>query len=144
LLESANVSVGRGTQTPFEILGAPWINSLQLARALSSRKLVGVKFAPAHFTPSSDRYEGKRCHGIKVSVTDRKRFQTVACGLEIARALARLYPRQFRADKLVSMVGSEAVIKGLQRGWAVPELLKLDEEPSREFLRVREKYLLYP
>jgi uncharacterized protein YbbC (DUF1343 family) len=144
LLESANVSVGRGTQTPFEVLGAPWINSSQLARALNSRKLVGVKFAPAHFTPSSDRYEGKRCHGIKVSVTDRNRFQTVACGLEIARALARLYPRQFRADKLVSMVGSEAVIKGLQRGRAVPELLKLDEEPFREFLRVREKYLLYP
>jgi uncharacterized protein YbbC (DUF1343 family) len=144
LLESANVSVGRGTEMPFEVLGAPWINATHLARNLNRRKLVGVKFAPAHFTPSSDRYEGKRCHGIKVSVTDRNQFQTVACGLEIARALVRLYPRQFRSDKLLSMVGSKPVIKGLQRGWTVPELLKLDEEPFREFLRIREKYLLYP
>ncbi len=64
LLESTNVSVGRGTETPFEILGAPWMNAKQLARTLQRRKLAGVKFTPTHFTPSADHYKGKRCHGV--------------------------------------------------------------------------------
>jgi uncharacterized protein YbbC (DUF1343 family) len=144
LLESTNVSVGRGTEMPFEILGAPWINAARLARHLNSLKLAGVKMTPIHFTPSSDRYQGKRCNGIKLSVTDRGRFETVRCGLEIARALARMYPRQFQSDKLVNMVGSEVVVKGIQRAATVQELMKKDEEAFRRFVKMREKYLLYP
>jgi uncharacterized protein YbbC (DUF1343 family) len=143
LIESTNVSVGRGTETPFEILGAPWINGDRLARILNKRKLAGVKISPVHFTPASDRYEGKRCHGIKLTVTDRSRFQTVACGLEIALALARLYPQQFQSEKLINLIGSEPVVRGIQQGTSLEKLLRTDEEALRTFRRMREKYLLY-
>jgi uncharacterized protein YbbC (DUF1343 family) len=143
LLESANISVGRGTETPFEVLGAPWIHAAKLVRLLNQRKVEGVRFAPAHFTPSSDRYAGRRCHGVRLTVTDRDRLQTVACGLEMARTLARLYPRQFRSRKLVDMVGVEDVVKGIQRGATVPELLKLEVHKLESFLRMRDQYLLY-
>lgn len=143
LLESANISVGRGTDTPFEILGAPWINAARLARLLRRRNLTGVRVAPVHFTPASDRYQGKRCHGIKLTVTDRNRFQTVACGLEIARILARLYPGKFDSKKLVDMVGSEAVITGIRSGLTVQEVLLGEQSALQRFMRLREKYLLY-
>ncbi len=143
LLESANLSVGRGTEAPFEWLGAPWINASQLARAFNRRRLPGIRAAPAHFTPASDRYERKRCHGIRLTVTDRNRFNSVACGLEIASILCRLYPRQFQSQKLVDMIGSEAAVRGLQRGASSAQILAGDAEKLTEFLKVREQYLLY-
>jgi uncharacterized protein YbbC (DUF1343 family) len=144
LLESANVSVGRGTDTPFELLGAPWINAGRLAKIFNSRRIPGIKAVPVHFTPTSDRYEGKRCHGIAFTVTNRDRFQSVACGLEIASILCRLYPRHFQSQKLVSMVGSEAAVKSLQRGVPGGQILSDDSEEFARFLEMREKYLLYP
>ena len=144
LLESTNVSVGRGTETPFEILGAPWMTAKKLARTLQRRKLAGVKFTPAHFTPSADHYKGKRCHGLRVELTDRTRFQTVAAGLEMARAVSLLYPRHFQLDKLVGMTGSEAVVKAIQRGDSVDQIVETGREELERFLQMRQKYLLYP
>jgi uncharacterized protein YbbC (DUF1343 family) len=144
LLESTNLSVGRGTDTPFEILGAPWINASHLARTLQSRKLPGVKITPAQFTPAADRYEGKLCHGVRVEVTDRTRFRAVAAGLEMARAVARLYPRRFQLEKLVSMAGSETVVEGIQRGDSVARIQEAGREELENFLKIRQKYLLYP
>ena len=144
LLESTNVSVGRGTETPFEILGAPWMNAKQLARTLQRRKLAGVKFTPTHFTPSADHYKGKRCHGVRVELKDRTRFQTVAAGLEMARAVSRLYPRHFQLEKLVGMTGSEAVEQGIQRGDSVDQIVETGREELEGFLQIRQKYLLYP
>ncbi|HEU0007121.1 MAG TPA: DUF1343 domain-containing protein [Terriglobia bacterium] len=144
LLESTNLSVGRGTDTPFEILGAPWINASRLARTLRNRKLPGVKITPAHFTPTADRYEGKRCHGVRVEVTDRTRFRSVAAGLEMARAIARLYPRRFQLEKLVGMTGSETVVKGIQRGDSVARIVEAGHEELEMFMQMRQKYLLYP
>ena len=144
LLESTNVSVGRGTETPFEILGAPWMNAKQLARTLQRRKLAGVKFTPTHFTPSADHYKGKRCHGLRVELKDRTRFQTVAAGLEMARAVSRLYPRHFQLEKLVGMTGSEAVVKAIQRGDSVDQIVETGREELEGFLQIRQKYLLYP
>lgn len=143
LLESANLSVGRGTETPFEQLGAPWIHASRLARAFNRRKLPGVKAGPVHFTPASDRYSGKRCHGIRLTVSDRTRFRSVTCGLEIASNLCRLYPRHFQSEKLVSMVGSEAAVKGLQQGASGEKVLRDHAEKLAEFSKTREKYLLY-
>jgi uncharacterized protein YbbC (DUF1343 family) len=144
LLESTNVSVGRGTETPFEILGAPWMTAKKLARTLQRRKLAGVKFTPTHFTPSADHYKGKRCHGLRVELTDRTRFQTVAAGLEMARAVSLLYPRHFQLDKLVGMTGSEAVVKAIQRGDSVDQVVETGREELERFLQMRQKYLLYP
>ena len=144
LLESTNVSVGRGTDTPFEIFGAPWMNAKQLARTLQRRKLRGVKFTPTHFTPSADHYKGKRCHGVRVEVTDRTRFRSVAAGLEMARAVARLYPGRFQLEKLVGMTGSEAVEKGIRRGDSVARIVEAGREELERFMQMRQKYLLYP
>jgi len=144
LLESTNLSVGRGTDTPFEILGAPWINAGRLTRTLQSRKLAGVKFYPAHFTPTGDHYQDKRCHGVQVELTDRNRFRSVTAGLEMARAVARLYPRRFQLEKLVGMTGSEAVEQGIRRGDSVAQIVEAGREELEKFLLIRQKYLLYP
>jgi len=144
LLESTNLSVGRGTDTPFEILGAPWINARHLEKAFRNSKLPGVRFTPAHFTPTADRYEGKRCHGVRLEVTDRARFRSVASGLEMARVMTRLYRRRFQIEKLVSMAGSEAIVKEIQRGDSLAQILEGGRADLDRFLEMRQKYLLYP
>jgi uncharacterized protein YbbC (DUF1343 family) len=144
LLESTNLSVGRGTDTPFEIFGAPWINASRLARTLQSRKLPGLKFFPAHFTPTDDHYHDKRCHGVRVELTDRNRLRSVAAGLEMAQAVSRLYPRHFQLEKLVGMTGSEAVVKAIERGDSVDHIVETGREELEKFLQMRQKYLLYP
>lgn len=144
LLESTNLSVGRGTDTPFEVFGAPWINANRLTQTLQKRKLPGLKITPAHFTPTNDHYRGKRCHGLRVELTDRNRLRTVATGLEMARAVFRLYPRHFQLEKLVGMTGSEAVVKAIRRGDSVARILENEQEALGSFLQMRQKYLLYP
>jgi len=143
LVESTNVSVGRGTESPFEMVGAPWVSAPRLTSLLKKRKLPGVSFTPAHFTPTSDRYRGQLCHGVQLNLTDRSQFRSVECGLEIARALALLYPRRFNTDKLVNMIGSEAVTRGIRQGTPVQQLLRLDRPKLSSFLKTREKYLIY-
>jgi uncharacterized protein YbbC (DUF1343 family) len=144
LLEASNVSVGRGTDTPFEIIGAPWIRSDELQPYLQERKIAGVQFHEVFFTPSSDQHTGQRCQGVRLTVTDRNQFQSVACGLELAKALLHLYPNEFLAKELIKRVGSERVIEGILKDQSIEELIKVDEEPMKHFLQIRENYLLYP
>lgn len=143
LLEATNVSVGRGTDTPFEIIGAPWIKSSELQDALQGRKIKGVQFHEANFTPRSDQHKGQLCQGVRLTVTDRSQFQSVACGLELAQALWRLYPKDFQAKELIQRVGSEKVVQGILKEQPLEELIKVDEEPLKNFLEIRKKYLLY-
>ncbi len=143
LLESTNLSVGRGTQTPFELFGAPWINASRVSRALNQRKLDGVRFKPVHFTPDSNKYEGKRCHGVQVAVTDRNLLLPTKCGLEIAKVLVRLYPKKFQSDKLLNMIGSEDVVRAVQTGMPIEKIQNLYEPQIEDFLKVRNKHLLY-
>ena len=91
LLETTNVSVGRGTDTPFELVGAPWIDGQQLAAHLNSRKIAGVRFVPVRFTPASSVFKGEECNGVNIIVTDRAKFRPLPVGLEIAVALRQLY-----------------------------------------------------
>ena len=144
LLEATNVSVGRGTDTPFEIIGAPWIKSDDLQHYLQERKIAGVQFHEVNFTPSSDQHTGQRCQGVRLTVTDRNQFQSVACGLELAKALLHLYPKEFLAKELIKRVGSERVIEGILEDHSIEELIKVDEEPMKHFLQIRKNYLLYP
>ena len=143
LLESTNLSVGRGTETPFEVLGAPWINANQLARSLSSRKIPAVTFKAFRFTPQSDRYEGKRCQGVQITVTDRSHFPAVACGLEIARTLCQLYPKRFQSEKLLNMVGVKDVVELIRKQRPVTEIRKAYQPHLENFLALRAKYLIY-
>src|SRR6202034_4256429 len=87
LVEATNVSVGRGTPSPFEQIGAPWIDGAGLAKELTDAHLPGVRFTAPAFTPESSNYAGERCEGVRLRVDDRARFEPVKTGLAVARAL---------------------------------------------------------
>ena len=142
LLESANVSVGRGTELPFEVLGAPWINGEALAAALTALDLPGVRFVPTQFTPRASVYKGEACQGVRIFLTDRESFRAVRTGLEMAATLHRLYPGTFLVEKLQLLLGNRTAMEWLRRGDG-RAAAAADGEALELFLRVRERYLLY-
>ncbi|HSH14247.1 MAG TPA: exo-beta-N-acetylmuramidase NamZ domain-containing protein, partial [Desulfurivibrionaceae bacterium] len=100
LIEGANLSVGRGTATPFELVGAPWINGQRLAGYLAKRNIKGVRFSPAEFTPESSNFARQPCQGIRIELQDREALDPTLLGIEIAAALYRLYPAKFKLDHI--------------------------------------------
>lgn len=143
LIEGANVSVGRGTPSPFEVVGAPWLNGDRLTHYLRSRRIAGVEFKPTQFTPDSDRYVGQICHGIGITLTDRAQFNAAALGLELAAALHRLYPERFDLDATRQLIGAPIVFEALKAGRDPRELPALWKSELDSFRAVRAKYLLY-
>ena len=143
-IEGTNISVGRGTDTPFEQIGAPWIDGVALAAALSARALFGIRFYPVTFTPSADaKLGGQVCHGVFMVVTDRERLQPVRVALEIASALSRLYGSQFKLEDALTLFGSKSTLEKIRAGEdpeAIAELWSADEAKWRA---MRSKYLLY-
>jgi len=142
-IEGTNLSVGRGTDTPFEQIGAPWIDGVQLASALNARAIAGVRFYPVRFTPSSSKYANEDCGGVFIIVTDRAAMKPVRVGLEIASALYRMYPAQYQLLAAQRLFGSHDTLSRIAAGddpgsiaarWAVAE--------SR-WRSLRTKYLLY-
>jgi uncharacterized protein YbbC (DUF1343 family) len=143
LLETTALSVGRGTDSPFELMGAPYINESELAAALERLELPGVKFTPIRFTPTYSTFKGKECGGVKILVTERERFKPVITGLAIARILSRSYPKEFNLAKLNTHLRNMATIDALKRGDA-PGDVELSWQPAlKEFQARREKALLY-
>jgi uncharacterized protein YbbC (DUF1343 family)/CubicO group peptidase (beta-lactamase class C family) len=143
MIESANVSVGRGTATPFEIIGAPWIAGDRLARYLTGRHLPGVAFEPAAFTPSSGPYAHHRCGGVRLQVVDRDALDVAELGVELAAALYRLYPGKFQIDRTAGMIGSRQVIQAI-KNCEDPKAIERRWQPGLEaFGRLRARYLLY-
>jgi uncharacterized protein YbbC (DUF1343 family) len=143
MVEGANVSVGRGTGTPFEFVGAPWIDARDLTAYLNKRRIQGVRFVPVQFTPASHRYENQVCQGIQIVLLDRQALDSPALGAEIAGALWQLYPRNFQIDKTLHSIGSRDVLKALKEGKDPQWILLRWQEPLREFIDLRSKYLLY-
>ena len=143
ILQAGGISVGRGTDKPFELVGAPWIQANTFAAALNRRKIPGVRFAPAEFTPSSDLYRAQRCQGVAMTVTDRDSFRSMRMGLEIADELHRMYPDQFQLEKINELLGSQSTIDRLKRGDAPADIVAGWSDDLAKFRKVREKYLLY-
>jgi uncharacterized protein YbbC (DUF1343 family) len=143
ILQAAGVSVGRGTETPFEILGAPWIHGGDLADALNARKIAGVGFAPARFTPHEAPYKDQDCEGVTIHLGDAGSLRPVQMGLEIAVALHRLYPQKFQIEKMIALLGSQATIERLFRGDDPAQIEAGWSSELDAFRRMREKYLLY-
>jgi uncharacterized protein YbbC (DUF1343 family) len=143
LLESTNLSVGRGTEMPFEVFGAPWINAKALLRSLKKQDLLGVRLKPIHYTPQSNHYQRKRCHGAQITVTDRNQFRPIICGLKIAGVLAHLYPRSFQSEELLNMVGVEEVVNMVRSGSSLQQILNAYHPRLEAFLSLRGKYLNY-
>jgi len=143
ILQPAGVSVGRGTDAPFEVFGAPWIEPVSMADDLNRLYIPGVRFVPTHFTPKSDLYAGQLCGGIALVITDRASVNSMLMGLEIAASLAKRYPNDFQLEKMIELVGSSATIDRLRRGDA-PSRIMLDGDWRLDaFRKMREKYLLY-
>jgi uncharacterized protein YbbC (DUF1343 family) len=143
ILQAGGVSVGRGTPTPFEVLGAPWIEADGLLAELNRRRVPGVQFAATRFTPVSGPYEGKVCNGISIDLADRSALQPILMGLEIAEALNHLYPEQFHLVKMVELLGSNTTIEQLKRGTDPKEIEASWGGDLDKFRAMREKYLLY-
>lgn len=143
LAEGANVSVGRGTETPFELLGAPWINSKKLAAYLNKRRIDGVSFKPVSFTPRSDNFKNKLCRGVKIVLNNRRVLDPAAMGIEIVSALYRLFPERFQVDKTMGIIGSRKVFAAVKEG-KDPRMIAIQwQEPIERFRALRSKYLLY-
>jgi uncharacterized protein YbbC (DUF1343 family)/CubicO group peptidase (beta-lactamase class C family) len=143
LVEGTNVSVGRGTDTPFELLGAPWINSRGLAQYLNGRQIPGVRFLPTSFTPNASNYSGQPCHGVNIMLTDREFLDSPELGIELASALAKLYPEQFHMEKMIDILANQNVYDQLVHG-VDPHRIALNwQDELQTFLQVRAKYLIY-
>lgn len=144
ILQAAGVSVGRGTDTPFELFGAPWIQSIPLADELNHQFVPGVRFVPTHFTPSSGLYEGQLCQGISLVITDRASLNSMLMGLEIAVALHKLYPDHFSFDKMIELLGNADTIAKLKSGEAPTSIVWDWQSDLDAFRKIRAKYLIYP
>jgi len=143
ILQAGGVSVGRGTDTPFEILGAPWIHANEFVAALARRNIPGVSFTPAKFTPSDGLYRGEICQGVKISITERASLRSMRMGLEIADALHRMYPEKFQLEKTIELLGSQSTIDRLKQGDPPAEIVSGWSADLDKFRGMREKYLLY-
>ena len=142
-IEGTNISVGRGTDTPFEHVGAPWIDGVQLADALNARAIAGVRFYPVRFTPASSKYAGEECQGVFIIVTDRAALRPVRVGLEIASALTRLYPAQYQIDLAARLLGSKDTIARIKTGDDPATIAASWSAAEAKWRLLRAKYLLY-
>ena len=143
LLQAGGVSVGRGTDTPFELFGAPWIHARELADQLNGRFVPGIRFVPTEFMPTSEPYKDQLCEGISMVITDRATLNSTLMGFEIASALWKLYPNQFAVDKIVELAGSAEAVDRLKAGDS-PARIFLDEADSiAAFEAIRSRYLVY-
>ena len=143
LVEGTNVSVGRGTDTPFELLGAPWINGHQLADYLNARNISGVRFVAVSFTPSTSSYAGQKCAGVNIIPIERNALDAPELGIELASALRKLYPEQFHMEKMIDLLLNQSAYDALVRGDDPRRIAEEWREPLEKFQQLRQKYLIY-
>jgi uncharacterized protein YbbC (DUF1343 family) len=143
MIEGANVSVGRGTETPFEVVGAPWIDGKALAAQLSARGLAGVRFEATTFTPSESAYAGQTCGGIRLTITDRNLLDTPLLGVELMAALYRLYGDQFQVGHTLGMIGSRSSLDAVKARTDPREIARSWTPGLEDFRARREPHLLY-
>jgi uncharacterized protein YbbC (DUF1343 family) len=143
LSEASNVSVGRGTATPFELLGAPWIEAERLTNELRARNVPGVDFSAARFTPASGPYKGQTCEGVRLRVVDRDRLDSVGMGVEVLSTLYRLYPTVFQIDRALTLLGSRAALQAIKEGQDPRAVAASWQAGLERFHLTRTQYLLY-
>jgi len=143
LIEGTNVSVGRGTDTPFELVGAPWIKSRELATYLNKRGIAGVRFVPVTFTPASSNYSGQMCQGVNIIITDRNGLDAPELGIELAAALKKLYSADFKMEKMQGLLVNQSAYEALAAGQDPRRIAQDWMEGLEKFGKIREKYLIY-
>ncbi|HXF42311.1 MAG TPA: exo-beta-N-acetylmuramidase NamZ domain-containing protein [Pyrinomonadaceae bacterium] len=143
LLETTNLSVGRGTDTPFELIGAPWIDARRFAQYLNAKRLPGVRFVPVKFTPRSSVYKGQECSGVNILVTDRNSLRPVLTGFAIAETLKTLYPKDWELQNFNRLLVSSKIFEMFSRGESMDEILREFSESAEGFRKRRARFLLY-
>jgi uncharacterized protein YbbC (DUF1343 family)/CubicO group peptidase (beta-lactamase class C family) len=143
LLETTNVSVGRGTDTPFEIVGAPWIQGEKLADFLNQRGIPGVRFVPVRFTPNASVFKNEACGGVNIIITDRVAFRPLVTGIEMALALRNLYPSDWKIDSYLRLLVNADTLERIKRGESAREIVGSWNTALQEFRRARAEVLLY-
>ena len=143
LWETTNISVGRGTDTPFERIGAPWMNGVDLARRLQSEQLPGIAFVPFEFTPDSSKYANELCGGVQFMIVDRSTFDPLRTGIAVAVALRELYPDEWETKSLNRLLSSQAVQQAILEGRSVDQIVSLYQADLDQFKTRRAKYLIY-
>jgi uncharacterized protein YbbC (DUF1343 family) len=144
LLEATNLSVGRGTDQPFEIFGAPWIDGKKLSAALNGAKLPGLRFVPISFTPAKGSKLGEqRCEGVYILVTDRNALEPVRSGLTMAYHLHKLFGDKFEVDKVVRLLQNKNILEAMKKTDDPAKLPALWKDELEAFKKMREKYLIY-
>ena len=143
LLRAGEVSVGRGTETPFELFGAPWIDADKLASYLNGRDIPGVLFEPIRFLPVSDVHADTDCQGVRLQLIDQNAFRVGRLGMELLAALHKLYPDDFKLPKTIRLVGSAGTLERLERGDDPRDIVAGWQEGMAAFAVLRAKHLLY-
>jgi uncharacterized protein YbbC (DUF1343 family)/CubicO group peptidase (beta-lactamase class C family) len=143
LLETTNLSVGRGTEAPFEVIGAPWLDGARLAAYLSARRIPGLRFTPVHFTPESSVFAERLCGGLRFTIVDREALKPVALGIEIASALRTLYPLDWQISRSGALLANAATLARLEAGDPPDVIVASWKKELEAFGSIRAKYLLY-
>jgi uncharacterized protein YbbC (DUF1343 family)/CubicO group peptidase (beta-lactamase class C family) len=143
LIEGTNVSVGRGTDTPFELVGAPWIKGRELSAYLNARGIAGVRFVPVTFTPTASNYAGQKCEGVNLVLTERDAVDGPELGIELAAALKKLYPADYKLDRLPELLVNQSAYDGLIAGKDPRRIAQDWQDDLERFALVRKKYLIY-
>ena len=147
MIEGTNISVGRGTDRPFEVLGAPWIDSdgsIQLARFLNGRDIAGIRFVPINFTPESSVFAHRPCGGVNLVLIDRNALDAPELGIEVASALLSLYPNQYKFEAADQLMVNKASVDAISRGEDPRRVAEAWQDEDNAFESRRSKYLLYP
>lgn len=143
LLETTNLSVGRGTATPFEIFGAPWLDAEALAARLTARAIPGVRFEVIDFTPDASKFTDIRCHGIRIVITDREHFDPLRLGFEIAIELIQLHGDVWEFDSYLRLLGNATTHRAIREGGSLNDIEAVFRAELAEFRARRETFLLY-
>lgn len=153
LIEGTNVSEGRGTTRPFEIVGAPFVDGTELAAALNALDLPGVRWRPVRFTPTFSKYADTACAGVQLHVLDAAKFRSFRSGVALVKTLHDLYPQQFAfksnvpgasADFFDRLAGNAWLREAIERGDSLDAIEARWQPQLRQFEQLRRKYLSYP
>jgi len=143
IVEQANLSVGRGTIAPFELYGAPWMDGNRLADEMNTAGLDGLQFIPVEFMPERSAFAGEKCSGVRVVLTDRDNLHCLLAGLTFVAAIYRVHGDAFKIEQIGPMIGDPSVANKIREGLPVEKIVRDWQPRFRQFMRKRERYLLY-
>ena len=143
MIEASNISVGRGTDTPFELVGAPWVNAVEISKYLNAREIAGVRLIPVEFTPDNSEFAHQKCGGVQIAITDRNLLDAPELGIEFAGALQALYPGSYKVAEVNTLMVNKASLDAIAAGQDPRRVAEQWRDGLENFEQLRAKYLIY-